>query len=242
MSTGEAGRQADPMAATSIFRRMAIRDSAMGQRQSIFPIGWRGRRQPLSNKIEIDPFSLTSAFIPSTRRSSPDPIWSQSISHKAEQLGLLDRERFAPEEQNLPIDDPRRVRTLQSHAVYAAMVEAMDQAVGVVLNRLTELDLDDHTAVIFMSDNGGLSTSEGSPTSNLPLRGGKGWLYEGGIREPLLIRWPQVATAGTVCDTPVISTDFYPTILDIAGVDRRPAQHLDGISLAPLLEGGRQPA
>ena len=84
----------------------------------------------------------------------------------------------------------RRVRLVQDHAVYAGMVEAMDQAVGTVLNKLQELGLTERTIVIFMSDNGGLSTTEGSPTANVPLRGGKGWLYEGGIREPMIIKRP----------------------------------------------------
>ncbi|MCA8976203.1 MAG: sulfatase, partial [Planctomycetes bacterium] len=88
---------------------------------------------------------------------------------------------FAEEEQVYPTDQPRRVRVLQRHAVYAAMVEAMDMAVGRVLDKLDELGLADDTIVVFTSDNGGLSTSEGLPTSNLPLRGGKGWIYEGGI-------------------------------------------------------------
>jgi arylsulfatase A-like enzyme len=113
----------------------------------------------------------------------------------------------------------------------------MDTAVGRVVDRLKELNLYDNTVICFTSDNGGLSTSEGSPTSNLPLRGGKGWLYEGGIREPFLIRAPGVAKAGNVCDTPVISTDFYPTILDLAGVPPKPDQHQDGQSLVPLLKG-----
>jgi len=78
--------------------------------------------------------------------------------------------------------------------------------------------LADHTAVIFMSDNGGLSTSEGSPTSNLPMRAGKGWLYEGGIREPMIVKWPGVTRPGSTCNTPVISTDFHPTILQMAGL------------------------
>jgi arylsulfatase A-like enzyme len=131
----------------------------------------------------------------------------------------------------------RKVRLVQNHAVYAGMVEAMDQAVGKVLDYLKESGLDKNTVVIFMSDNGGLSTSEGHPTSNLPLRAGKGWLYEGGIREPMLIKWPGVAKPGTVCGEPVISTDFYPTILEIAGLDPIPDQHLDGVSVVPLLKG-----
>jgi arylsulfatase A-like enzyme len=86
-----------------------------------------------------------------------------------------------------------------------------------------------------MSDNGGLSTSEGSPTSNIPLRGGKGWLYEGGIREPYMISAPGLTRGGTVCHYPVTSMDFYPTLLDLAGIPARPKQHLDGKSLVSLL-------
>ncbi|MCZ6793572.1 MAG: sulfatase [Planctomycetota bacterium] len=132
----------------------------------------------------------------------------------------------------------RKVRLVQKHAVYGGMVEAMDQAVSKVLEKLRELHLDSQTAVFFMSDNGGLSTSEGHPTSNLPLRGGKGWLYEGGIREPMIIRWPGVTRPGSTCSVPVTSTDFYPTILEIAGLPPRPRQHVDGKSLVPLLKGG----
>jgi len=84
-------------------------------------------------------------------------------------------------------EPPRKVRLIQNHPVYAGMVEAMDQAVGKVLDHLKETGLDEKTVVFMMSDNGGLSTSEGHPTSNLPLRAGKGWMYEGGIREPMLI-------------------------------------------------------
>jgi arylsulfatase A-like enzyme len=131
----------------------------------------------------------------------------------------------------------RRVRLIQDHAIYAGMVEAMDRAVGTVLTKLDELGLTDRTIVIFMSDNGGLATSEGHPTSNIPLRAGKGWLYEGGIREPMIIRAPGTTAAGSTCDTPVISMDFYPTILDLAGLPLRPQQHQDGRSLSPLLHG-----
>jgi len=163
---------------------------------------------------------------------------------KAERLGLVGKTEFGKEEQVSPGRQygklARNVRILQKHAVYAAMVESMDRAVGKVLKKLDELGLADRTAVLFMSDNGGLSTSEGSPTSNLPLRGGKGWLYEGGIREPFLIRWPGVTRGGSRCDVPVISTDFYPTILEMAGLPARPRQHVDGLSLVPLLRGGKR--
>jgi Arylsulfatase A and related enzymes len=145
---------------------------------------------------------------------------------------------FGSEEQVWPGKAARQVRTQQAHAVYGAMVEAMDEQIGRVLAKLDELGIADNTVVIFTSDNGGLSTSEGLPTSNLPLRGGKGWLYEGGVREPLIVRWPGVTKAGSQCAVPVNSTDFYPTFLEIAGLPTKPEQHLDGISFASLLRGG----
>ncbi|HHF51549.1 MAG TPA: DUF4976 domain-containing protein [Candidatus Aminicenantes bacterium] len=136
----------------------------------------------------------------------------------------------------------RKVRLIQNHAVYGGMVEAMDLAVGKITDHLKALDLYGNTVIIFMSDNGGLSTSEGHPTSNLPLRAGKGWLYEGGIREPMIIHWPGVTQPGSQCSEPVISTDFYPTMLEIAGLPLLSRQHLDGKTLVPLLkvEGQRQ--
>ncbi|MCB1080164.1 MAG: sulfatase-like hydrolase/transferase, partial [Verrucomicrobiae bacterium] len=158
----------------------------------------------------------------------------QKYAAKAERLKLGAKEHFGPEEQIWNVKAQRQVRILQDHAVYAAMVEAMDLAVGKVLDKLDALGLTDDTIVVFTSDNGGLSTSEGSPTSNLPLRGGKGWLYEGGIREPFVIRAPGVTKAGSTCAAPVISTDFYPTILDVLGKPLRSEQHLDGVSLKPL--------
>jgi arylsulfatase A-like enzyme len=130
-----------------------------------------------------------------------------------------------------------RVRQVQDHAVYAGMVETMDAAVGKVLKALEETGVADRTAVFFTADNGGLSTAEGAPTSNVPLRAGKGWMYEGGIRVPMIARWPGVSKPGSVCDRYVISTDFYPTMLDMAGLALRPEQHLDGMSFAPLLKG-----
>ena len=139
-------------------------------------------------------------------------------------------------EDFIPINN-NQWRQVQNHAVYAAMVDAMDIAVGRVLNALDSLNISDNTVVFFMSDNGGLSTSEGHPTTNLPLKAGKGWLYEGGIREPMIIRWPGVSEPNSICSYPVTSTDFYPTILEMANISLRPDQHIDGISMAPLLNG-----
>lgn len=132
-----------------------------------------------------------------------------------------------------------RVRLVQNHAAYAAMLEQMDTAIGRVLAALDRTGLAERTIVIFMSDNGGLATAEGWPTSKLPLRGGKGWLYEGGIREPWIIRAPGIIQPGSRCDTPVISADFYPTILELAKLPLHPQQHRDGVSLLPLLKGGQ---
>ncbi|MCF7740250.1 MAG: sulfatase [Candidatus Marinimicrobia bacterium] len=147
------------------------------------------------------------------------------------------KEQIKPEREIWGKEGERKVRQVQNHPVYAGMVEAMDHAVGKVLDTIEELELDKNTVIFFMSDNGGLSTSEGHPTSNLPLRGGKGWIYEGGIREPMIVKWPGQTQPGSKCSEPVISTDFYPTILDIAGLPPRPEQHLDGKSFTPLLKG-----
>jgi arylsulfatase A-like enzyme len=166
----------------------------------------------------------------------------EKYRQKAQRLGLNGKPEFAPEEQVFPNSKQRRsVRILQKHAIYAAMVESMDRNVGRVLAALKEQGIEDETAVFFMSDNGGLSTSEGQPTSNLPLRGGKGWVYEGGIREPFMIKWPGVTKPGSVSDVPVVSTDFFPTILEIAGLPLRPELHLDGVSLTSILKGGAAP-
>ncbi len=145
-------------------------------------------------------------------------------------------------------EGPRAATNLaQRNAAFAAMVHSVDDSVGRVMAKLDDLGLADNTAVIFMSDNGGLSTllknrgglSKNPPTCNLPLRAGKGWLYEGGIREPMIIRWPGVVRAGATCGVPVTSTDFYPTMLDMAGLPQRPKQHCDGVSIVPLLKGAK---
>jgi len=120
-----------------------------------------------------------------------------------------------------------------NNARYAAMVHAMDENVGRVLTAVKELGLDKDTVIVFFSDNGGLH----SVTSNYPLRRGKGYYYEAGIRVPLIVKWPGATVAASQCDWPVISNDFYPTFLEMAGLPLMPQQHLDGLSLVPLLRG-----
>lgn len=151
-------------------------------------------------------------------------------TQKAKALGLNGTEAVP--------EGKRYSRKQQDHPEYAAMVESMDDNVGRILDFLSASDLDQNTLVVFTSDNGGLSTiksEKGGPASSRPLRGGKAWVYEGGARVPMILTWPGVISAGQVNDTPVVSTDFYPTLLDLAGLPLRPKQHIDGLSLKRLL-------
>jgi len=120
---------------------------------------------------------------------------------------------------------------------YAAMVESVDQSVGRIMNKLDQLGIADNTVVVFFSDNGGVKGT----TSMEPLRGGKGCYYEGGIREPTIVRWPGRVKPGTVCDTPIIGIDFYPTFLEIVETKKPNGKVLDGVNLIPLLTGGTIP-
>jgi len=145
-----------------------------------------------------------------------------------------------------------KIKQHQDNVQFAAMVEAMDESLGRVLDKVKALGLSDNTIVIFYSDNGGMSAANFySPervvanakldaaysTSNVPLRGAKGWLYEGGIRVPMIVKWPGQGKAGIVCEEPIISPDFYPTILDMAGLPAQAHQHVDGVSFVPALKG-----
>jgi arylsulfatase A len=152
-----------------------------------------------------------------------------------------------------------KIKQQQDNIQFAAMVEAMDQSLGRVLAKLEALHIADNTVVIFFSDNGGMSAANfGNPervvndtqldraysTSNLPLRGAKGWLYEGGIRVPMIVKWPGSSKAGTVCEEPVISTDFYPSILEMTGLVSSVEASPDGVSFVSALKGApfkRQP-
>jgi len=119
---------------------------------------------------------------------------------------------------------------------YAAMIEATDASLGKIFDALDERQLRENTLVIFTSDNG----AYGGVADNAPLREAKGYLYEGGIRVPLIIRWPGVSQPGYVCDTPVISMDFYPTILSAASLKQVASNPCDGVNLKPLLRAGGQ--
>ncbi|ULB35115.1 MULTISPECIES: sulfatase [Proteiniphilum] len=131
----------------------------------------------------------------------------------------------------------------EKEAAYAALIEGMDKSLGDLMNWLEKNELDKNTIVIFMSDNGGFATDthwRDAPlyTQNAPLNSGKGSAYEGGIREPMIVKWPGEVSPGTKCDDYLIIEDFFPTILDMAQVrERKTVQTVDGVSFMPMLEG-----
>lgn len=130
------------------------------------------------------------------------------------------------------------IRTVQDNPIYAGLVESMDDAVGIVLAKLRELGLEDNTIVVFTSDNGGVASGDAFSTTNYPLRGGKGYQWEGGIREPYFIKVPMLKNTPKNIDYPVSGIDFYPTLLDLVGIETNPNHVVDGVSLVPLLRGG----
>ena len=164
--------------------------------------------------------------------------------------GLIDKPEYA--EYRIYPEKLVKIKQFQDNTQFAGMVESVDESFGRVLSKLEELGLGENTIVIFFSDNGGMSAANfwdreriipddkvdrAYATSNLPLRGGKGWLYEGGIREPMIIRWPGKSQEGTVSDVPVISNDFFPSILEMLGLDLPPDVKPEGVSIVPLLMG-----
>ena len=151
------------------------------------------------------------------------------LSHYAVHTPLQAPDKLIKKYKKKPVGKRHR------NPVYAAMVESVDHSVGRIMSKLEQLGIADDTVVFFTSDNGG----HGRITSHLPLRGNKGNFYEGGIRVPLIVRWPGVVKPGSQCKVPVISTDFFPTILEIAGLPSRPECHLDGVDMVPLLKGQR---
>lgn len=199
---------------------------------------------PASNvpDLDLDPDStylttrltdLAVDFIKSNQGDSFFLVLSHYGVHTPLQAKPIDIERF---QTNLPTTYEKEAyggstRTSQNSAVYAAMIASVDESVGNVFRALEELEMQDNTIIIFTSDNGGLSTlSEGrtwAPTSNLPLRAGKGWLYEGGIRIPLIIHTPQQVPA--IVDRMGSTDDLYPTITGLAGITS--SGPVDGINL-----------
>lgn len=177
-----------------------------------------------SGETGAPPFFAFLSFHTVHTPLQPKPDKIEKYKAKIKKLGL-DGKR----------EQDRREKAYQNNAAYAGMVEHMDENVGRLLRRLDELKLSDNTIVVWTSDNGG----KGSVTSNLPLRGMKHNLYEGGIRVPTIVRWPGRIASGSRNATPLISTDFYPTLLELTGCSFRKAQHVDGVSFSRVLLGQR---
>jgi len=158
------------------------------------------------------------------------------LPHYAVHTPIQAKEELIPKyEAKVKPNDP------QNNPTYAAMIQSLDESVGRIMDKLDELKLTKRTIVIFTSDNGGLLVTPSANattriTSNAPLRGGKATLFEGGIRVPLIVRWPDVVKRGSNCKVPVNTVDFYPTLLEMAGIQSDPKQTLDGESIVPLLK------
>jgi arylsulfatase A-like enzyme len=164
----------------------------------------------------------------------------KKFTAKAESMGLSKTEPFTRNKEWIKpsMSNNFKERIIQSYPVYAAMIWSVDENIGKLMKRLEELKLDENTIIIFTSDNGGLSTSEGSPTCNSPLRAGKGWLYEGGIRVPLIVKSPVTGKPGLIVKTPVSSIDYYSTIIEMTGSDRTGLK-TDGVSIMSLVKKDR---
>jgi arylsulfatase A-like enzyme len=172
-------------------------------------------------------FAFLSFYAVHSPLQTTQDKWAK-YRQKAEDMGISDKAfemgHFLP------------IRQVQDNPVYAGLVETMDDAVGIVLHELDQLGLSESTIVIFTSDNGGVAAGDAFATSNLPLRAGKGYQFEGGLRVPYFVKVPWLTKVKN-SDVPVTGTDFYPTILELTGAGLRPGEHNDGISLVPLLHG-----
>ena len=204
-----------------------------------------------SPKNYFAPYERDGQFMPGLDQAPPAEYLTDRLTAEAEKF--IDQNRERPFFLYLPhfavhtplsakkdlirkYEEQPKPALPQNNPLYAAMLESLDESVGRVLHKLDELKLADRTVVVFTSDNGGLATIEGPhtpATSNAPLREGKGYLYEGGLRVPLLVKWPGSAHAGSVCETPVSSIDLVQTVAEICTAHGTAV--IDGVSLAPLL-------
>ncbi|TAJ14534.1 sulfatase [Marinilabiliaceae bacterium JC017] len=191
------------------------------------------------------------AFMENHVASQPDKPFFLFLSHYGvhtpfeakEELVKKYRQKLKTMEYDLPeyektITGDTKLR--QDLPVYAAMIESIDQSMAEITKTLNDLDIADNTIIIFTADNGGLSTRGNNrklATSNYPLRYGKGWLYEGGIREAYIVKWPGVTPAGTTSEAIINGTDIYPTVLAMAGLEQRPKDHLDGTNVLSAIKG-----
>lgn len=187
-----------------------------------------------------NPFLLVMAhYAVHTPMQAPEEV-TKKYRQKLRKMGIA--EGGKKDDSDLITDRQGVVKTLQNNPVYAAMVERTDDSLGRIMQTLQDLKIDDHTVVILTSDHGGLSTrglenKRALATSNAPLRQGKGSIFEGGTRVPLIVKWPGKVAAGSTSNVQVTGTDHYPTMLEIAGAPLRPMQHVDGHSYLRALQG-----
>jgi arylsulfatase A-like enzyme len=194
----------------------------------------------IENRDASKPFYLNMWYYTVHTPVQAKPEHIAYFEDKAKRMGLDQIEPFV-EGEYYPTEFKRHMRikrrVLQSDPVYAAMIWSMDENLGRLMQALDDRGLTDETLFVFTSDNGGLNSADDSPTCNAPLAEGKGWMYEGGIREPLIIRLPGQIEPDTKTDCITTSTDLYPTILDLLGMELLPQQHCDGVSLKSVLQG-----
>jgi arylsulfatase A-like enzyme len=202
-------------------------------------------------RIEAMPKSEGRPFILEGNPDDPAPLTREELDRRLE-LPAYKGYKILP-------DRTVKIKQDQDNAHFAALVESVDESLGRVVAKLKAEGIYDNTVIVFTSDNGGMSAANfGNPnriikperefldkafsSSNLPLRGAKGWMYEGGLRVPLIVHWPARGRRGEKCDEPVINVDFFPTLLDIAGVDASPEKIMEGVSIADLIRKGKRRA
>lgn len=194
----------------------------------------------IENRDADKPFFLNMWYYTVHTPIQAKPEYVQYFKDKAKKMGIDTIEPFVDGEY-FPCDHKKdqrvRRRVIQSDPDYAAMIKSMDENLGRLMQAVTDAGQEDNTLFIFTSDNGGLATAEGSPTCNAPLAEGKGWMYEGGTREPLVIKLPGVIEAGSESECVTTTPDIYPTVLEACGLDAQPQQHCDGKSILPVLKG-----
>jgi arylsulfatase A-like enzyme len=219
--------------------------NATGGVNSFFWPAWKSA-MPLAGRFEGDYLTdrLTDEACAFVRQHKDQPFFLY-LCHFAVHIPLEAKpekiEKYQAKRAAQPAPDSGH-----QNPYYAAMLESLDEGIGSLMDTLRDTGVADNTLVIFFSDNGGLSVLEGRhtpATTNAPLRAGKGYLYEGGLRVPCIVRWPRVVPAGAVCDARIISNDFFATLRDAAGLETLPgANPPDSVSFRDLLaHPDRQP-
>ncbi len=215
---------------TGLFGKWHLGGKGFGPKEQGFDVAFEppANSEPSATEAGKSEYAITRAALEFIKQNQDAPFFCY-VPHNSPHIKLNAKPELIEKHKDA------------FNPAYAAMIESLDDAVGLLLKKLDELALTKKTIVIFTSDNGGLHVLESpdSPaTHNTPYRAGKGYVYEGGLREPLIVRWPGVVRPETTCDTPVVLTDLVPTLLNAAGVDpAKTVGPLDGTNLMPLLRG-----